>query len=193
MTTFLLGDGHGKDTAGKRSPLIPPGIYEWEFNQDIVRRIKDIAATMGIKIVDVAPEVEAVPLAEKVRRAKEFYLTDKDCCYVAIHSNAIGNNESGDWEDSAQGATAFIHPKASKASDKLAQLLIDNISLHGRFRNRGVREKNLYILGKTPMPAVLTENGFMTHSAEATKLAASYWRDKIAYAHCLSFKQFMEG
>ena len=192
MTTFLLGDGHGSDTPGKRSPFIPPGIREWEFNQDIVYRIMRIAHSQGIDCVDLAPIDEAVPLSVKAERANRFYEGDRDCVYIAVHANAAQGGDTM-WVESAQGNAVFVHPKGSANSRRLATALVNEISAFGFFRNRGVKEKGLYILGKTRMPAVLTENGFMTHSAEATKLACSYWREEIAEGHVEGFKRYLKG
>ena len=39
---WCLDNGHGKKTAGKRSPVFDDGetqLFEYEFNRDIVRRI----------------------------------------------------------------------------------------------------------------------------------------------------------
>jgi N-acetylmuramoyl-L-alanine amidase len=192
MTTFLLGDGHGSNTPGKRSPFVPPGIREWEFNQDIVFRIIRICKSQGLKCLDLAPIDDAVPLKVKAERANRFYETDRDCVYIAVHANAAQRGEKM-WIESAQGNAVFVHPNCSPDSWKLASLLVNEISTFGFFRNRGVKEESFYILRKTKMPAVLTKNGFMTHSAESAKLANSYWREEIAKGHVEGFKRYLKG
>jgi N-acetylmuramoyl-L-alanine amidase len=187
MTTFLLDAGHGKDTAGKRSPEIPPGILEYEFNLNIVQRIIAKCGQMGIRTVNLKPEEEAITLKSRVERAKQFWMKDKNCIFISVHANAIGY---GTWVENVTGVTTFCNPKSSQISKDLAWHLVDKISAHAQMRNRGARERGFYVLKKTPMPAVLTENGFMTNTCDATKLADPYWRDKIAEAHVLAMKDF---
>ena len=54
------------------------------------------------------------------------------------------------------------------------------------FKNRNLKstkEKNLYVLTKTIMPAVLTENGFYNNKGEVKQLMRNSVRQKIADAH----------
>ena len=55
------------------------------------------------------------------------------------------------------------------------------------FRDRGIRANetwaNFYVLRKTHMPAVLSENGFMTNFDDATHLMDPNVRQAVANAH----------
>jgi len=191
MTTFLLNSGHGEETKGKRSPFVPPGVVEYAFNRAVVMSILEIARSDNIDVVHLDPEYEAVPLKELVRRANEYYTRDNDCLFISVHANAASGGDD-QWIDHAHGATALISPHASKASRWFGQLVVDATSDNAVMTNRGVRERNLYLLNKTSGPAIITENGFMTHSAEATKLASEYWRKKIAVAHCKAMQIWID-
>lgn len=180
MTTFLLNSGHGEDTKGKRSPFIPPGVHEWKFNSKLVTYIQGYAPEYCVKTVHLDPGFTAVPLVEIVARANDFYKVDSDCIFVSVHANADGDGAG--WTE-ANGSAVFVSPSGSEASIRFAGLLAPRIAEAGYFRNRGVREANFKVLNKTRCPAVLSENGFMTHSADATKIASPYWVEKIARAH----------
>ena len=182
MTTSLLNSGHGVDTNGKRSPFVPPGVIEYAFNRAVVMGILEITKAEHINAVHLDPEYEAVPLDEIVRRANQFYANDNDCIFISVHANAAPG-EAQRWVDTAHGATVLISPRASQSSRLFGQLAVNAISEKSSMTNRGVRERDLYVLNKTVGPAIISENGFMTHSAEATKLASEYWRRKIAEAH----------
>ena len=188
MTIFLLDPGHGVDTAGKRSPRIPPGVLEWEFNQDIVSLIIAKCSGIGIKAINIKPEIEAFTLKERVDRAKAYYAKDKNCIFISVHANASG--QGNNWEESVTGVTTFCAPKSSQVSKDLSWALVDTLSKATYLRNRGAREKGFYVLTKTPMPAVLTECGFMTNTNDATKLSNPYWRTAIAEAHVLAMRDF---
>jgi len=189
MTIFLLDPGHGIDTAGKRSPFVPPGVYEWEFNRDIARRICDEAPNRNIQVNNLVPELNSVTLEERVNRANSIYGDDPDVVFVSIHANAYGDGKA--WSDSAHGATVFVYHSCSQKSLDLAEHLSSDVSHAGEFNDRGVKEANFYVLKKTIMPAVLVESGFMTSSSDATKLASEYWRQEIAMGYIKGFERFL--
>ena len=70
----ILDNGHGEETAGKRSPVWGDGsqLFEWEFNRDIVRRIAAKLDDLAIGYEILTPETNDVSLAERCRRANEF-------------------------------------------------------------------------------------------------------------------------
>jgi N-acetylmuramoyl-L-alanine amidase len=181
MTTFLLNSGHGIDTNGKRSPFRPPGILEYEFNIYVVSRLLTIASEHGIRALHIDPEMTAVRLSELMERVNEYYSQDEDCMFMAIHANAAGNGKR--WYPKASGSGVFISRTASQRSRDFAEILAPKIAEKGYFKNRGVKERGFYVLKRTKCPAILSENGFMTHPSDATKLSNDHWRDKIVEAH----------
>ena len=46
---ILIDNGHGRATAGKRSPVWPDGkqLFEYEFNRDIARRMHEALTARG--------------------------------------------------------------------------------------------------------------------------------------------------
>ena len=182
MTTFLLNSGHGEDTAGKRSPFVPPGVVEYAFNRSVAMGILEAAPSAKVEVVHLDPEYDAVPLEEIVRRANAFYANDSDCIFISIHANAASGGET-EWVEDAKGVAVLVSPRAGTVSRAFGLLASKCIAKNAFMENRGVRERDLYVLNKTVGPAIITENGFMTHSAEATKLASGYWRRKISLAH----------
>lgn len=179
-TTFLINSGHGSDTLGKRSPFVPPGIKEWEFNRDIARRL--VAATNGAGLIGhnyldhIDPEQCAVPLHEIVRRVNAHR---GQTVLLSIHANAARDGDSA-WVDNAHGSAAFVATTASARSHSIALTIAPWVATSLRIKNRGIIEKDFTVLKKTFCPAILLECGFMTNSSEATKLASHYWRGELA-------------
>ena len=60
---IILDNGHGEETAGKRSPLWGDGsqLFEWEFNRDIVRRIAAMLKAEGIKF-EILADVQTLSM-----------------------------------------------------------------------------------------------------------------------------------
>ena len=89
----LLDNGHGKDTAGKRSPVWADGsqLFEYEFNRDIVRRIAEKLDLYGIPYRILVPEENDISLSERVKRANQIAKDNDGKVYVlSIHANAGG-------------------------------------------------------------------------------------------------------
>lgn len=183
---WCLDNGHGKATAGKRSPKFDDGsqFFEFEFTRDINARVMQGLDALGIQYFNVVPEVEGdVKLSERCSRAngKE---SDLPKIYLSIHSNAAGNGQ--DW-NSAAGMETWFHGNSAKGK-ALASTFQRHIMKVRDWKDRGIRyhgdtNKAFYVLRKTSMPAVLTENGFYTNLAECTDLRDEETRQKIAQAH----------
>ena len=94
----ILDNGHGEETAGKRSPVWGDGsqLFEWEFNRDIVRRIAAKLDDLAIGYEILTPETNDVSLAERCRRANEIYRNYNEKAFlVSVHANAGGGTG---WE-----------------------------------------------------------------------------------------------
>jgi len=180
---IFLDNGHGGiinqkyQTKGKRSPDVPPGILEGEFTRDIVKRVCAGLQRLEIPHYDLVPEQRNITLKERVARANSFYKRGQSALYISIHANAFSN----DWND-ANGVTVFHYPKSNKGALYAGELL-EHLEQHTRFRNRGVRSARFSVLKNTKMPAILSENGFMTHPREAKRLTTERYRELIAKAH----------
>lgn len=183
---WCLDNGHGKSTPGKRSPIFDDGsqFFEYEFTRDVNARIMKGLDAEGISYQNVVPEVEGdIKLSERCSRANTLE-TPLPKFYLSIHANANGNGK--DW-DAASGIETWFHGRSTKGKN-LASAFQRHLIKQLGWKDRGIRyheppERAFYVLRKTSMPAVLTENGFYTNKAEATKLADPGWRQKVAQAH----------
>lgn len=190
---FLLDPGHGIDTPGKRSPGKKTagdfGIFEWEFNRDVVKRIEEIAWSRGVQAVDIVVQNESVPLRERVRRANEINETHR-CAFISVHANASGKG----WS-MARGFRVFQRPSASEATSALSATIRHKMKdwIPEWRRHSASREANFFVLKKATMPAVLTENGFMTNRFDCEILMSSLGRDRIAKAHISAMMQYQQG
>lgn len=189
--TWLLDPGHGGmidgvyQTKGKRSPAFGDGVvlYEGELNRAITNNIIELASATDIEVIDIVDSQADVPLRERVRRANKLHKEKRNCIYVSIHANAYGNGI--DFND-AKGACVFHHVRSSKGR-VIAESLQDWIIKFTPFKDRGTMANeswaNFYVLRKTNMPAVLSENGFMTNKRDATLLLSETIRKMIGAAH----------
>lgn len=181
---WCLDNGHGKKTAGKRSPKFEDGqqFLEYEFNRDIVNRIIIQLDKIGVKYFNVVPEIDVDNiLEERVARANNKK-SNFPKIFLSIHSNAFGR--SG-WETPSGIETWYFHnSRSGRAIASVFQKhLIDALGWNNRRLKSYPGKKQFYVLRNTRMPAVLTENGFYTNKAEARLLMKDNIRQDIAEAH----------
>jgi N-acetylmuramoyl-L-alanine amidase len=185
---WILDNGHGQSTPGKRSPILDDGrqLFEYEFNRDIVQRLMVKMKAAHLSYHELVPEVEIdVPLSTRVKRANNL-TSDLPKIFLSIHSNAQSNH----W-GTAHGIETYCYQTASKA-ERLAKTFQNSLITHVGWKNRGVKTAGFYVLKYTRMPAILTENGFYTNLEECKKLLDPIWRDRIAEAHFLAICEIEE-
>ena len=199
--TWLLDPGHGGiidgvyQTAGKRSPKFPDNsvLYEGEFNRDVVGRIIKLCHSHDINCINLVDTEEDLSLRHRVTKANLFHKENRNSIYVSVHANAFGNGRDF---NQPKGICTFHHYKSSKGK-KLAKVLQKWLADLTSFRDRGTRSNdswaNFYVLRKTHMPAVLSENGFMTNFDDATALMDPDVRQHIANAHFAMIQEIEEN
>jgi len=189
---WLLDNGHGKATPGKRSPELSDGrqFFEYEFNRKVVSKLSYLLADEGISSDILVPETEDdVKLSERVRRSdKSMPDSDQKKVYVSIHANAYG--KSG-W--SSPSGTETYHYAGSKSGRKLAAIFQEHLVEELGRKDRGIKTANFYVLRKTSMPAVLTECGFYTNKEECEYLLSNEGVNAVAKAHFEAIKEIEEN
>ncbi len=184
---WCLDNGHGKKTAGKRSPKLENGeqFREYEFNRDIVNRMITALDELGVKTYNVVPEVDIDNFLEgRVQRANGKK-SDLPKLYVSIHANAAPARP-GKWaEDSIHGIETWCY-HGSKKGRKIASVFQRHLIEKTGWKDRKVKSqstKQFYVIRKTSMTAVLTENGFYNNKKQCKELLKDEVRQKIADAH----------
>lgn len=199
---WLLDPGHGGiineiyQTQGKRSPIYNDNgdqLYEGEFNRDIVKRIIKLCGN-NIDTFNLVDTQMDLPLRERTDLANEIfrkhYQTDhKPCIYLSIHANAY-TPENKLVFNTAHGWEVYT-AKGETLSDKIATQFFDEMKK--MFPNQTFRcdysdhdpdkEEDFFVLRKSAMPAVLTENFFMTNRDDLNILTSTEDRNRIAEAH----------
>lgn len=183
----LLDSGHGGvvagvyQTKGKRSPIWDDGsqLFEGEFNRAIVCGIVQVLNNMNINYVVITPEYEDISLSERVRRANQY--DPNESFFISVHSNA----------GCGHGCEIYTSPGQTK-SDKIATVVgeefkrvFPNKRLRADFSDGDLdKEERFYVLTKTRMPAILTENFFMDNESECRNiLMTKEGRNRIIEYH----------
>lgn len=184
---ILIDNGHGIDTAGKRSP---DGMFrEYEYTRLIARAVVLHLQYRGYDARLLVPETEDIPLSERVRRVNGhcYELGKQNVLLVSIHVNAAGKGDC--WYD-AVGWCAYTS-RGQTAGDKLADALYAAAERH--LEGHKIRkdysdgdpdfESGFYILKHTACAACLTENGFQDSALSLRYLESDEGKAAICNLH----------
>ena len=182
---ILIDNGHGIDTAGKRSPdgKLREYKYAREIAAEVVKRLK----TMDYNAQQLVTEENDISLGTRCKRVNDIckHFGASNVLVVSIHCNAAGAD--GKWHD-ARGWQACVSLNASAKSKQLASYLFDAAQVEGlKMRSPKPGQKwwaqNLAICRDTLCPAVLTENLFQDNLADMEYLLSDEGRKAIVNLH----------
>lgn len=195
----ILGTAHRLREPGKCSPdgRFKECIYTREIIDELCVKLKDYSVTTFVDFMDLDLPKSMQSNDYKKERSRELSLRvrnvndicsqygEKNCCYVSIHVDAIGND--GKWHD-ANGWSVRVSPKASALSKRLAGYLFDEAK-ENELRTRQPQptqkywSQSLKVLNDTNCPAVLTENLFQDNLADVDFLLSDLGRHTIERLH----------
>ena len=196
---WILDPGHGGldpgtgeyVTPGKRSPVWDDNTqyFEGVGNRCIVNTILEKCREENIIAIDIVNDWQDISLSTRVNRANSINSYHGNCIYISVHSNGFN-------KESANGYSVYTS-KGQTKSDPYADILLKYMEFE--FPERKLRldtsdndrdkEANFYVLRKTRMPALLSENFFMTNKEECKLLLQKSFRDRIANCHFKLIKE----
>lgn len=190
MMKVLIDNGHGQDTAGKRSP--DGRLLEYQYAREIAQRLAKELWEKSIDAVLITPEENDVSLSERCRRANKY--GSKGVLLVSIHCNAAGAD--GKWHD-AHGWAAYVSKNASVNSKTLARCLIQaakdkGLSVREYAHQAPYWTQNLAICRDTKCPAVLTENLFQDNKADVDYLLSEEGKQAIVAVHVQGIMDYIK-
>jgi N-acetylmuramoyl-L-alanine amidase len=170
---IAIDDGHGMETAGKRTPAFPDGtvIRENQFNSAAAKFFAEEMRRCDCNIIFTAPTDVDTPLGTRVRTANN---ANADI-FVSFHYNAF----TGVW-DQTKGGVSTHYYRESERSKRLAQYVQDELIKGTAQANRGIVPGGLYVTKYTTMPAILIEAGFMDVTKEAKLMLDVNFQKEVA-------------
>lgn len=205
---IILDNGHGVDTAGKRSP---DGVLrEYAYAREIVKRLKPAFENVGYDVHILVPEDKDISLTKRVARADSVYLQNRNkydiILLLSIHCNAA----PGDGWSNARGWAAYTSVGKTE-SDVICRYLYDAAEVYLNkyikdFKSpdkaqRPIRstkdyskghEANFTIVKNTKCPAVLTENLFQNNKEDVAFLLSPEGKDAITAIHVAGVMAYVE-
>ena len=202
---WLIDTGHGLYTEGKRSPEFELNgekkqLLEFEWVREVALLIADQLDDLGIDYrFTVSPDEKIGNfLAGRVSRANnnECYARienkwikkpyDKKAVFLSIHGNA-GPSQSLNHFFPGKGGLETWYYNGSKFGEEGARVFQNFLAEEfPDWKNRGIKSKTkgqFYVLRRTKMNAILTENGFYNVKDQVIEMMNQVTKERIANAH----------
>ncbi len=180
----LANASHGGFDGGA---VASDGTVEKDINLSIALKLGEMLSAAGYNVVytrtsdngtdnlsgDTISSRKKADLKNRLELMYEF----SDAVFVSIHLNKFTSG-------SAKGAQVFYSPNndASKTLGDYIQSSVINLVQPENERICKKAGKDIYLLNKAPLPAVIVECGFLSNSAELKLLKEEEYQFKIAFA-----------
>lgn len=202
---ILIDNGHGVNTAGKKSP--DKQLLEYKYNREIAIQLVAELKAKGYDAERIVTEETDISLGERCRRVNAICnkIGTANVILISVHVNAAGSG--GVWR-SAGGWCAYTTRGVTK-SDAIATKLYEaakvSLAAYAEALEAGKKtglydskqrplrtdyqdgdadqEADFYIIKNTKCPAVLTENLFMDNKTDMAFLLSEAGRKAIVDLH----------
>ena len=202
---ILIDNGHGVNTAGKKSP--DKQLLEYKYNREIAIQLVAELKAKGYDAERIVTEETDISLSERCRRVNAICnkIGTANVILISVHVNAAGSG--GVWR-SAGGWCAYTTRGVNK-SDAIATKLYEaakvSLAAYAEALEAGKKtglydskqrpfrtdyqdgdadqEADFYIIKNTKCPAVLTENLFMDNKTDMAFLLSEAGRKAIVDLH----------
>lgn len=205
----LIDNGHGENTAGKRSP--DGSLREYKWAREIASRLESALKQKGIDAERIVKEETDVPLGERSRRVNAICqrLGTGNVILVSIHCNAAPPCDNK-WHN-ARGWSVWTSVGQTKADDLATaiwnamntRLSAYKATFSGTGNQKPMRadfsdgdpdfESNFWILRKTSCPAVLTENLFQDNVQDVFYLLSESGKQTLVEAHVEGIVKYLNS
>ncbi|KQU68355.1 hypothetical protein ASC58_11700 [Phycicoccus sp. Root101] len=181
--TVVLDPGHGGDNTGAAAN----GLVEADLVMDLARRIEGRLTAIGVAVVYTRTE-HTCPTEEE--RAAIANAAGADLL-LSLHA------DSHDAADASGVATFFFGRDRttswSAIGEHMADLVLREIVARTGLANCRSHGRSWTLLQQTTMPAVRIEAGYLSHPADAARLADPAFRDTLAEAVLVSLQRLYLG
>lgn len=180
--TVIIDAGHGGEDGGTSGEN---GVLEKELNLDLAKRVNELFKSAGINTVMTRDEDRLLydPLSDYKGRKKILDMQERlriaskhdNAIFISIHMNSFpekkysglqvyysnNNTDSERIANAVQKTTAFYLTPANDRKIKIG--------------------KDIYLLDRLHIPALLIECGFLSNPEECARLSTEEYRNELAF------------
>lgn len=183
VKTVVIDPGHGGKDLGTHSSK-NPSYKEKELNLATARVLQRYLQKLGYRVLMTRGDDSSIDLIDRAT-----FANDCQCdLFVSVHYNSAPNTQ-------AAGIEVYFFPSKekphrAKASELLAQYVLNGTAELTQAKKRGVRKGNFAVIRETKMPAILVEGGFLTNEEERGNILQANYRKKLALGIAQGIEHF---
>ena len=135
------------------------------LNLILARKLERELTSLGATVVMTRTADVDISLEERNLITQK----EKPDIFISIHRNSSASSASKGYED------YYFHPFSKPLADAVYNRCVNDFT-----EGRGVRYYPFYVTRVSCCPSILTENGFMSNSADLEMIKTDYHNEKMA-------------
>lgn len=184
LKTIVIDPGHGGEDSGA---VAENGIFEKDINLDIAKKLKDMLKSTGYTVIMTRDEdISIYDNTSKTLRQKKISDMKKRLSIVNSNpNNVLISIHQNKFEKPQYFGSQIFYSSNNENSIKLAQNIqrsIKELIQPDNDRELKCANKDIYILNKAEVPAVIVECGFLSNDEELKKLCTEEYKSKLAFS-----------
>ncbi|MBP2637232.1 MAG: N-acetylmuramoyl-L-alanine amidase [Firmicutes bacterium] len=169
--TIVIDPGHGGSDAGA---IGPSNLMEKNVTLSISKELQSLLTNSGATVIMTRATDKSVAYAgasDKEELAARVAIANKANAdlFVSIHADSFSGQ--------AGGTTTYVYDAQNA---EIAPLVQANMVAQLKLSDRGVQQRDYYVLKNTNMPAILTEAAFISNPREEKLLMNRSFDKKVA-------------
>ncbi len=190
---IILDAGHGAPDGGASGNS---GVLEKDLNLSITKYLQGYLEEIGLEVLMTRVDDNGIynPESRTIREKKRSDLKNREKMidesqarmFISIHMNTFTDSQySG-----PQVFYSVNHPDSKRLAERIQKEMISDLAPPSE-RVIKPAGKEIYLLSKAKIPAVLVECGFLSNQREEALLLDEEYQKRVAWSICCAVKQYM--
>lgn len=162
--TILVDPGHGGNDPG----AISGGVQEKTITLNVSLLLREKLEALGATVDMTRDSDKTLTLQERLDASNRICPD----VFIAVHGNSVAKPD-------IRGIETYYYDSRDQ---KLAELMLDNVSLKLKEPAKWSHARNLFVLDGNAAPATLVEIGYLTNATTRALLNTAAYQDKVASA-----------
>lgn len=187
---IIIDAGHGGEDGG----AVSGEVIEKDINLDITRKLSDIFTVLGYDVTETRKEdISIYTNGETIKQKKVSDMKNRLAIFNSDENNVVISIHQNKFTESKYYGTQIFYSANNENSIILAENIrksITNLLQPDNTRELKKADKNIYLLNKATVPAIIVECGFISNSEECNKLLTNQYQTELAYSIALGYINF---
>lgn len=162
----VIDPGHGGKDNGAEGE---DGRYEKEFTLSLGKEVEDMLEAESDISVSMTRDDDTF-ISQESRDRPDYANEENADLYISLHGNTFD-------DPSVSGTETYYYSDDTRS---LAETMQNHVTGATEFSDRGIKQKDLFVLRDTDMPAVLLEVGYITNPDNEEAMFTDDFQQEVA-------------